>query len=253
MASVECKPRVFALLLAAACIRVPSLCSRALSISSVVLRSPTGTPGWSSSHSGGFPKRGNHIATDTDSMRLTEAAVTRRKNTYCRKSKASLARQPFTRMSGIEGSKRNKLIMHAMTGHWCRFINAGRACLRTGMDPKGWTLLSVVQCLAAFTVAGFFEIAGGWFVWQALKEGRPRWWIMIGCSMLALYGFLPPTLQPPSPSSSFGRIYAAYGGIFIILSFAWGVMVDKLRLDVGDKIGGSVALLGVLIVWFWPR
>lgn len=115
-----------------------------------------------------------------------------------------------------------------------------------------WTAWSVLQSLAVFVLAGLFEIGGGWFVWQAMKEGRPKWHIPIGCGMLAVYGFVP-TLQPDSPSSAFGRVFAAYGGIFIVLSFVWGVIINGLVMDEGDFIGCAVALVGVLITWFWPR
>jgi len=115
-----------------------------------------------------------------------------------------------------------------------------------------WTCISVSLSLLVFVLAGLFEIGGGWFVWQAIKEAQPKWYIPVGCMMLAVYGFIP-TLQPPSPSTAFGRVFAAYGGIFIALSFAWGVIVDKMPLDKGDCIGGGVALVGVLIAWFWPR
>jgi len=115
-----------------------------------------------------------------------------------------------------------------------------------------WTATSILQSLSVFVFAGLFEIGGGWFVWQAIKEGRPKWFVPIGCAMLAVYGFIP-TLQPDSPSTAFGRVFAAYGGIFIALSFLWGVVVDKMPLDKGDVIGGAIALVGVLITWFWPR
>eukprot|EP00931_Biecheleriopsis_adriatica_P062960 TRINITY_DN38058_c0_g1_i1.p1 TRINITY_DN38058_c0_g1~~TRINITY_DN38058_c0_g1_i1.p1 ORF type:complete len:138 (-),score=21.16 TRINITY_DN38058_c0_g1_i1:50-463(-) len=115
-----------------------------------------------------------------------------------------------------------------------------------------WTTWSVLQALGVFLLAGLFEIGGGWFVWQGVKEGKPKGYILIGCVMLAVYGFVP-TLQPASPSNAFGQIYAAYGGIFVVLSFLWGVVVDNMSLDQGDIIGGTVALLGVLIAWFWPR
>lgn len=115
-----------------------------------------------------------------------------------------------------------------------------------------WTAASILQSLFVFMVAALFEIGGGWCVWQAIKEGRPSWYIPIGCALLAIYGFIP-TLQPPSPSAAFGRTFAAYGGIFILLSFVWGSVVDEMPLDKGDIIGGAIALTGVLIVWLWPR
>ncbi len=68
--------------------------------------------------------------------------------------------------------------------------------------------------------------------------------------MLCAYGLIP-TLQPQE--ATFSRVYAVYGGFFVILSYAWGAAVDGDRPDVGDWVGGSVALAGVLVAWFWPR
>jgi len=70
--------------------------------------------------------------------------------------------------------------------------------------------------------------------------------------LLIAYGFVA-TLQPPVPAASFGRVYAAYGGFFIVLSYLWGYKVDGMKLDKGDKIGATVAILGVMFAWFWPR
>lgn len=67
--------------------------------------------------------------------------------------------------------------------------------------------------------------------------------------MLVLYGFLP-TLQP---LSDFGRLYAVYGGIFIALSYVWGVKIDGMRVDRGDVLGSIMALAGVCTALFWPR
>jgi small multidrug resistance family-3 protein len=68
--------------------------------------------------------------------------------------------------------------------------------------------------------------------------------------VLCAYGLIP-TLQPQE--ATFSRVYAVYGGFFVILSYAWGAAVDGDRPDVGDWVGGSVALAGVLVAWFWPR
>jgi drug/metabolite transporter superfamily protein YnfA len=68
--------------------------------------------------------------------------------------------------------------------------------------------------------------------------------------VLCAYGFIP-TLQPAE--ASFARVYAVYGGIFIVLSYAWGAALDGARLDAGDWAGGAVALAGVTMAWFWPR
>jgi small multidrug resistance family-3 protein len=112
-----------------------------------------------------------------------------------------------------------------------------------------WTVLLVLQVVSLFIAAGFAEIGGGWLVWQAIRQKKPYWWAILGSMILVVYGFVP-TLQP---SASFGRIYAVYGGFYIVMSFLAGWWLDGDRPDKGDVIGGLVALGGVCVVMFWPR
>jgi drug/metabolite transporter superfamily protein YnfA len=112
-----------------------------------------------------------------------------------------------------------------------------------------WTVARALQVLALFLLAGLAEIGGGWLVWKAVREGKPWWWSVAGSFVLVAYGFIP-TLQP---LDDFGRLYAVYGGVFIGLSFAWGVAVDGMVIDRGDVVGSCVALLGVLLILFYPR
>src|SRR4029434_9117011 len=79
----------------------------------------------------------------------------------------------------------------------------------------------ITQSLGLFVLAGLCEIGGGWLVWQWLRESRPWPWGAIGVLVLILYGIIP-TFQP----AHFGRFYAAYGGVFIVLSLLWGWMFD---------------------------
>jgi small multidrug resistance family-3 protein len=71
---------------------------------------------------------------------------------------------------------------------------------------------------------------------------------LLGAAILVLYGIIP-TFQP----ASFGRVYATYGGIFIVLSILWGWQIDKIAPDRFDLIGGFIALIGVIIIMYWPR
>jgi len=106
----------------------------------------------------------------------------------------------------------------------------------------------MIKSLLYFVAAGLCEIGGGYLVWLWLRENRPFYYAVIGAVILVLYGVIP-TLQP----ASFGRVYAAYGGVFIVLSILWGWRIDKISPDRFDLIGGAVALVGVFIIMYWPR
>jgi small multidrug resistance family-3 protein len=108
--------------------------------------------------------------------------------------------------------------------------------------------VAIVSSLFYFLLAGFFEIGGGYLVWLWLREGKPLFYGISGGIILVLYGVIP-TLQP----AHFGRVYAAYGGVFIVLSILWGWKVDQVQPDRFDLIGGAVALCGVMIIMYAPR
>lgn len=106
----------------------------------------------------------------------------------------------------------------------------------------------MIKSLLYFVAAGLCEIGGGYLVWLWLRENRPFYYAVVGAVVLVLYGVIP-TLQP----ASFGRVYAAYGGVFVVLSILWGWRIDKISPDRFDLIGGAVALVGVSIIMYWPR
>jgi len=106
----------------------------------------------------------------------------------------------------------------------------------------------VVRSIILFLFAGVCEIGGGWLVWKCLRDHKPGWWGLLGSLILILYGVIP-TLQP----SHFGRIYAVYGGFFIVLSVLWGWGFDGDRPDHADVAGAFIALLGVCVMMYWPR
>ena len=112
-----------------------------------------------------------------------------------------------------------------------------------------WTAGKVVACISLFILAGSAEIAGGWMVWQTIRESRGWYWAVVGSLVLIAYGFIP-TLQP---LDTFGRIYAVYGGFFILLSYLWGWGLDGDKPDIGDWVGTGIAMVGVLLALFWPR
>ena len=108
--------------------------------------------------------------------------------------------------------------------------------------------LTTIKSIFYFVLAGLFEIGGGYLVWLWLRGGKPIWYAVAGGIILFFYGVIP-TFQP----ANFGRVYAAYGGVFIILSILWGWKIDKVVPDRFDIIGGLVALIGVSIIMYWPR
>ena len=74
---------------------------------------------------------------------------------------------------------------------------------------------------------------------------------MLGISggiILFIYGIIP-TFQP----SHFGRVYAAYGGIFIISSIIWGFLIERKKPDRYEIIGSIVSVSGALIIFYSPR
>jgi small multidrug resistance family-3 protein len=109
--------------------------------------------------------------------------------------------------------------------------------------------MPLVRSVALFIIAALAEIGGAWLVWQGVRENRGLVWAGLGVIALGLYGFVA-TLQP---DPHFGRILAAYGGVFVAGSLAWGVVVDGFRPDRWDLIGASVCVVGVAIIVYVPR
>ena len=117
-------------------------------------------------------------------------------------------------------------------------------------DMEEWTIQNIFKTIFLFIFAGVLEVGGGYLIWKGVRENyHPILFSILGSIILVCYGFVP-TLQP---ASSFGRIFAVYGGFFIVLSYIWGVIFDNFKMDIGDYIGASISLIGVLIAWFWPR
>lgn len=100
-----------------------------------------------------------------------------------------------------------------------------------------------------FAVAAVAEIGGAWLVWQAVREGRPWHWAVLGGLALAAYGFV----ATGQPDGNFGRVLAAYGGVFVAGSLAWGIVVDGFRPDRYDIVGAAICLVGVAVIMYAPR
>lgn len=106
----------------------------------------------------------------------------------------------------------------------------------------------IVKSLSLFLLAGVCEIGGGYLVWLWWRQGASWLLGLSGALVLVLYGFVP-TYQP----AHFGRVYAAYGGVFVVLSIGWGWMIDGIAPDRHDLTGGLICLLGVSVIMYWPR
>ncbi len=106
----------------------------------------------------------------------------------------------------------------------------------------------IIQSIALFLLAGLFEIGGGYLVWLWWRNGG-HWSLgLFGAAVLFLYGIVP-TYQP----AHFGRVYAAYGGWFVVLSLLWAWQVERIAPDRFELIGGFICLLGVAVIMYWPR
>ncbi|MFI7306045.1 YnfA family protein [Micromonospora aurantiaca] len=109
--------------------------------------------------------------------------------------------------------------------------------------------MTVVRSILLFLLAALAEIGGAWLVWQGWRENRGLLWIAAGVIALGAYGFVA-TFQP---DANFGRILAAYGGVFVAGSLAWGMVVDKFRPDRYDLVGAAICLAGVAVIMYAPR
>lgn len=109
--------------------------------------------------------------------------------------------------------------------------------------------MTIARSLLLFALAALAEIGGAWLVWQGWREHRGLAWIAAGVVALGCYGFV----ASFQPDPHFGRILAAYGGIFVAGSLTWCVIVDKFHPDRWDYLGAGTCLLGVAIIMYAPR
>ncbi|MCD0443544.1 YnfA family protein [Glycomyces sp. A-F 0318] len=109
--------------------------------------------------------------------------------------------------------------------------------------------MDLARSILLFALAALAEIGGAWLVWQGVREHRGVLWIAAGIMALGAYGFVA-TLQP---DADFGRILAAYGGVFVAGSLAWGMVVDGFRPDRWDVAGAAICLVGVAVIMYAPR
>lgn len=113
---------------------------------------------------------------------------------------------------------------------------------------KSLQIEAILKSIFFFLLAGLMEIGGGYLMWLWWRK-KWAWWVGgLGALILIGYGIVP-TYQP----ANFGRVYAAYGGVFIILSILWGWAVDRIRPDTSDVIGMFICLVGVGVIMYTPR
>ncbi len=109
--------------------------------------------------------------------------------------------------------------------------------------------MSVLRSLLLFVLAALAEIGGAWMVWQGIRENRGVVWVGLGIVALGAYGFVATLQDEPN----FGQILAAYGGIFVVGSLTWGMVIDGFRPDRYDIAGAIVCLVGVGVIMYSPR
>ena len=109
--------------------------------------------------------------------------------------------------------------------------------------------MTVAKSVLLFVLAAVAEIGGAWLVWQGVRENKGLVWIGAGVVALGLYGFVA-TLQP---DAHFGRILAAYGGVFVAGSLVWAMVLDGFRPDRYDVAGALICLVGVAVIMYAPR
>ncbi|GAA0940811.1 YnfA family protein [Virgisporangium aurantiacum] len=107
----------------------------------------------------------------------------------------------------------------------------------------------VLRSITLFVAAAILEIGGAWLIWQGWKEHRGAAWIVAGVAALGTYGVVA-ALQP---DANFGRVLAAYGGVFVAGSLVWAMVADKFKPDRFDIVGAAICLIGVSVIMFAPR
>jgi small multidrug resistance family-3 protein len=106
----------------------------------------------------------------------------------------------------------------------------------------------ILTTIGLFLFAAMLEVGGGYLVWKWLRDHKGKVFGLIGGLILFAYGIIP-TFQP----ADFGRVYATYGGIFIIVSILWGYWIDKKKPDRFEIIGSIIVLIGVAVMFYFPR
>lgn len=107
----------------------------------------------------------------------------------------------------------------------------------------------VAKSILLFVAAAVAEIGGAYLIWIAVRDGKGLFVGLLGALALALYGLV----AAFQPVGEFGRVLAAYGGVFIVGSLAWGMAFDGFAPDRFDIAGAALCLVGVGVIMYAPR
>lgn len=107
----------------------------------------------------------------------------------------------------------------------------------------------LARSIALFVLAAVLEIGGAWLIWQGVREHRGLLAIGAGVIALGAYGFV----AAAQPAADFGRVLAAYGGVFVAGSLLWAMVADGFRPDRWDVSGVVLCLAGVALIMYAPR
>ena len=105
------------------------------------------------------------------------------------------------------------------------------------------------RSILLFVAAAIAEIGGAYLVWIGVKEDKGVLVVALGMLTLGIYGLVA-ALQP---DANFGRVLAAYGGVFIVGSLAWGMAFDGFKPDRFDLAGAALCLVGIAVIMYFPR
>lgn len=108
--------------------------------------------------------------------------------------------------------------------------------------------MNFLHTAALFIVTALAEIVGCYLPWLWLREGRSVWLLLPAALSLGLFAWLL-TLHPTAA----GRVYAAYGGVYVSVAVFWLWAVDRVQPTITDLVGVGVTLLGMAIIMFGPR
>ena len=106
----------------------------------------------------------------------------------------------------------------------------------------------VIRTFGLMLLAAACEVGGAYLIWQWRRAGQPVVFALVGVAALATYAWL-----QTAQAFTFGRAFAAYGGIFILLALLWGWGVDGQAPDRWDWLGVALCLAGVNVILWWPR